>query len=30
LVRRPVRPAAKLRASPASTKRVFKPPQAAR
>ena len=28
LVRRPIRPAAKLTASPASTKRVFKPPAA--
>jgi uncharacterized protein len=30
LVRRPVRPAAKLATSPASTKRVFKPPRVAR
>jgi hypothetical protein len=27
LVRRPIRPVAKLATSPASTKRVFKPPQ---
>ena len=30
LVRRPIRPAAKLTTSPASTQRVFRPPQAVR